>query len=113
MTLPVRTPFHVATDYGDIEPQDYTLRQAMEYYKRGIECVIKYQPPSPLEQRLVDEAWVALVAEIAEREGILPGPLSYFLGEYALSERNLQAVAEDELMTAVSYRKDGPDEDEQ
>jgi hypothetical protein len=103
MSLPVRTSFHIATDYGDKPPREYTLREALEWYKRVADTVEKGMPVSPLEQRLTDEAWVALVAEIAEREGILPGPLSYFLGELALKERDFKRATENELMAAVSY----------
>lgn len=103
MTRPVRTPVSLAAEYGETPPELWTLRQALEYYKRGMACAEKYEPLSPLESRLLDQAWASLVHHIAERENIPAGPLSYFLGELALAERSLDDVSKAEADTALSY----------
>jgi len=108
MTQPIRTPYHVATDYGDKPLIEWTLREALEYYKKGIKLV-QDMPPAPLEARLMDESWVGICAVLAEREGIIVGPLSYFLGELALTEMRLQDVAEEELEHAKAYPRTGDD----
>lgn len=103
MTAPVRTPFFVAAEYGDKPIEEWLLRDALEYYKRGIKVVMKYQPVGPLEQRVIDEAWVGVVAVIAKREKIPAGPLSYFLGEAALTELKLAEAAQEEYEVARGY----------
>lgn len=103
MTQPVRTPIALAVEYGEVPPDLWTLRQALEFFKRGLACGEKYAPLNPLEAKLMDQSWAALCHHIAEREDIPAGPLSYFLGELALAEKNLAEVGEDEDRIQQSY----------
>ena len=88
----IRGDIHVAVDYG-AEPEEMTLREAVEYYKKVIRVSAELGTLTGLELKHVDQAWGFLVGKLAGREGIPSGWLTYLLGELARSETRSAELA--------------------
>lgn len=86
IATPVRGDIHVAVDYQRPDPENMTLREVCEYYKRVVAVSSRVGTPTGLEVKHIDQAWNHLIKLIAEREGVPQGWLAYLLGELARSE---------------------------
>lgn len=86
---------HVATAYDLGEPEEYTLRECLEWWKRCV-ALLEGVTLSRLETKELNARWVHLCNAVAEREGVPTGSLSYFLGELAQAELQLKASGEAE-----------------
>lgn len=93
---PIRGSYFVAVEL-DGKPEDYTLREAVEYYKKLVSAGAALGTPTEAEARYVDQAWGNLVAVIAEREGVPQGWLTYLISELARTETSAADLAEEEL----------------
>jgi len=100
MTAPIRPLFAQLTDFGSKEPAEYSLREAIEWYKRCVKGARDSGVPTALESNLLNEQWVVLVKAIAERQGVPTGSLSYFLAELAKTEMHLLEIAQEEAEAA-------------
>jgi len=100
MTSPIRPLFVQLTDFGDKEPAEYTLREAIEWYKRCVRGAQDSGVPTVLESNLLNEQWVVLVTAIARGQGVPTGSLSYFLAEMANTEMHLLDIAKEEAEAA-------------
>ncbi len=97
MTTPIRTSIFVLTELED-EPEDMTLRQALEWFKRAARAQVGQL--SAMEFKELNSTWAHLCKGIAKREGVPDGSLSYFLGELAQTELRLTEVVEEEAKAA-------------
>lgn len=96
MTPPIRTLVHTLVEFPK-EPEEMTLREVTEWYKRCVQVMQRQEMMSGLESKYINERWALLVAGVAKREGIPAGMLSYFLGELANTELQLVDTATREL----------------
>lgn len=104
MTTPIRQSIFVLTELPD-EPEDMTIRQAIEWFKRAVRGVSGEL--SALERKELDGAWAGLIGAIAKREGVPAGSLSYFLGELAQTEMRLaEVVTEEANAGGIDYVQD-------
>lgn len=95
--LTVRPEVVAATDYKG-KPSEYTLREAVEWYKR---CVRLGIAPTKSEEDLLNSRWQVLVQAVADRESMPGGYLSYMLAELAQMELRMGEVASTESEAAV------------
>lgn len=98
MTPPIRQTVLVATGY-DTE-KDYTLREAIEWYKDAMGGLESLGPLTPMEVSHMNKGWIGLISRIASREGVPAGSLSFFLSELAVAEINLRETAAQEAEQA-------------
>jgi len=102
MTPPIRPAVHALVEFS-AEPGAMSLRDAIEWWKG---CVRAAEPLGMLtaqEEKYMNQRWGVLIGEIAKREHLPVGMLSYFLGETAQTEIKLKEVAEDEYKAATEY----------
>lgn len=101
MTPPIREVYFTVTAF-DRPKEEYTLRQALEWYKNTIRVIASQQlVTTALETKYLNEQWVVLVTAIADREGVPPGSLSYYLHGIAEAEYAALAAAELEYEQAT------------
>lgn len=81
----IRGDIHVAVEYPK-DPDQMTLRNAVEYYKRVIVVSNSVGTLANTELQHINQTWNFLMKRMAEREGIPQGWLSYLVGELARSE---------------------------
>jgi len=94
----VRTIVYTVSDYGDKEPEEFTLRDAVEWFKK----VGREVPEANFaEQKYLNQRWAHMCTVIAKREGVPPGYMSYLLNELAVNELQMtnSAVVEAEQVT--------------
>lgn len=91
---PIRGAVHTVVDFGDKEPEEYTMREAIEWWKKCARVGEIIGVPTQLEHKLLNERWAYLCKKLGEREGVPQGALSYFLGELAQSEIAALRLAE-------------------
>ncbi len=104
MTTPIRASIFVLTELPE-EPEDMTIRQAIEWFKRAVQGVTG--DLSGMERKELDGTWVHLAEKIARREGIPTGSLSYFMGELAQTELRLADIVTEEANAAgIDYVED-------
>lgn len=101
MVAPVRSSIHVLSEYPK-EAAEMTLRDCLEWFKKAVKD-LDGEDLRPLEQRYLNERWAHLVDQVANREGVPTGSLSYYLGELAHAEVNLAETAEQESQAAQMY----------
>lgn len=98
MMQPIRGDVYVACEWGEVEPEDMTFRQAIEWYKRASRILRglaeSLGPLSHMETSYINQRWVALCGDLAKREGLPVGALSYFLHELAAAEMRALELAE-------------------
>lgn len=96
MSPPIRQSVHVAAEYKTDE--DWTLREAIEWYKNTVRGLSDIGPLSALEVSHLNKSWVAVCHAISEQQGIPAGSISFFLHEIAMAEISLvdMAAAESE-----------------
>lgn len=85
-------------------PAEYTLREAIEFWKvcvKNVDLVLGSQPTGR-ELSHINEQWVVLIAAIAEREGVGAGLIAYILDETAKLEFQLAETAAAELKEATT-----------
>lgn len=99
MTAPIRPEVFSLTDYT--EPKGMKLREAVEWYKRLLRAQLGV--PTAWEVKFMNERWAALCQELAAREGVPQGYLSYWLSELAMTEVRLLETAETEAAVATAY----------
>lgn len=102
MTPPIRPAVHALVEFS-AEPEQMSLRDAIEWWKS---CVRAAEPLGQLtaqEEKYMNQRWGVLINAVAKREKLPAGMLSYFLGETAQTEIRLKEVAEDELHAATEY----------
>jgi len=78
-----------------------SLREAVEWYKRVARADIG--TPTGTEVEYLNKRWGSLITEIATREGVPAGILSYMLNEIATQELKLLEVAKEETEVALAY----------
>ena len=93
----VRGLVYTVTDFPK-EAQTMTLREAVEWFKT---IGTNVKDPNFAEIKYMNERWAHLCTELAKREGVPPGYMSYFLNELAVSEMQVAstAIAEAEVVT--------------
>ena len=101
MVQPIRTDIFSAGDFKD--PEKFTLRQAIEWFKRGVRP-FQGTTLTKMEHDYLNSRWAVLCDAIATREGIPTGFLSYFLGELAQTEMRLAEEGELESNAAQMYQ---------
>jgi hypothetical protein len=104
MTAPIRPEVHALTAFPK-EAKTMTLREALEWHKRAVRSLSGVDV-RPMETKELNSRWAYLCNEIAEREGVPTGSLSYYLGELAQAEVNLKETAELEATVAQAYLGD-------
>ena len=102
MTQPIDPALFVATNFEN--PETYTLRAAVEWYKGLIHLSAALGVPTTLETNLMNDRWGVLCKGIASREGIPAGWVSYMLSELAQTEIRLLETATEEAQAATAYR---------
>lgn len=95
--LTVRPEVVAATDFSK-KPSEYTLREAVEWFKR---CVRLNIAPTKAETDLLDSRWSVLAQAMADRESVPAGYLSYMLSELGQMELRMGEVASAEAEAAV------------
>ena len=100
MVTPVRPAVFTLCEWQK-EAGKMTLREAVEWYKHVARADIG--TPTGLEVEYLNKRWGALITEIAAREGVPAGLLSYMLNEIATQELKLMEVAKEETEVALSY----------
>lgn len=93
----VRAIVYTVTDFPK-EVQTMTLRDAVEWFKVIGTTVTK---PNFAEIKYMNERWAYLCTELAKREGVPSGYMSYVLNELAVSEMQVAstAITEAEVIT--------------
>ena len=89
---PIRADIHTAVDYKDAK--EMTLREAIEWWKNGVRVGRSIGSLNMMEEKYLNERWAGLVQDLADREGVPAGALSYFLGELAQAEMRSIELAE-------------------
>lgn len=79
----------------DKPASEFSLREAVEWYKTLIRQVERLELGglSAQEEQQINTSWMHLVNEVAEREGLPAGFLSYMLATLAQSEIQLADTA--------------------
>lgn len=104
MTPPIRPTIHSLVDFPWDEPVGkITLRQAIEWFKRGVKGCEPLGMLTALEQKYMNERWAELCKLMAQVQGVPVGMLSYFLGEVAQAEIKLEDTALEESSAALQY----------
>lgn len=83
MSSPIRQFVFEVTDW---QGGEMTLRQAIDWWKRCVVVGTQYGTLTPMESRYMAKRWAALCHDIAKREGVPEGSLSYYLSELAEAE---------------------------
>lgn len=100
MVSPVRKVVHqlckLEKDAGAM-----TLREAVEWYKKVARAAIG--TPTGAEVEYLNKFWGSLITDIATREGIPAGFLSYVLDEIANQELRLLETVKEETEVALKY----------
>ena len=93
----VRGLVYTLTDFPK-EAQTMTLRDAVEWFKK---IGTNITEPNFAEVKYMNERWAHLCTELAKREGVPPGWMSYFLNELAVNEMQVAstAITEAEVVT--------------
>lgn len=102
MTPPIRPAVHTLVDWEG-EPATWTLRQAIDWFKKVVRGFEPLGDITQMEKNYVDKRWAVLCTELAKAQGVPAGMLSYFLGETAQAEIKLKDTADAEFQAAVSY----------
>ncbi len=94
MTPPIRETVHIAAGW-DIT-QDYTLREAIEWYKSALTALGTLGPLTAMEVAHINKSWVDMAYTISSKQGVPAGSLSYYLAELATTEMSLteQVIAD-------------------
>lgn len=94
----IRKTIFVAVD-TEKEPGEMTLREVVEWFKKVM--VAGGTEANFAELKYMNERWAEIVSQVAKREGVPVGFLSYMLNELATSEVQLveTAVVEAEAVT--------------
>lgn len=93
MTPPIRPIVHTVT--GLFEPEEWTLREVVEWYKKVVRATKSLGTLTKLELKQVDTSWTELTNVIARRERIPSGWLAYMCGELAKSEMQAARLAQE------------------
>lgn len=78
----VRAVVHAALAY-DKEPEDMTLRDAVDWYKSVVHAV---NNPNFAEVSYINARWADLCGKMATKQGVPGSYLSYMLNELAVGE---------------------------
>jgi hypothetical protein len=93
---PIRADIHTAVEYPE-KPVNMTLREAIEWWKECVRAGQAIGSVNVMEEKYLNERWAGLVEELAHREKVPVGALSYFLGELAQAEMRAIEVAQEAL----------------
>lgn len=89
---PIRGDIHVAVDYPK-EVEDMTLRDAVDWFKAVEDTMARLEqshgPITAMEHRYISQRWGHLMNEIAKREMLPVGNVSWMLSEIAGAERRM------------------------
>ena len=98
LTPPIRETVHIAAGWD--QNKDYTLREAIEWYKSAMIDLKTLGPLTSMEMAYINKSWVELAFKMADREGVPSGSLAYYLAELANTEINLSEQANLDSETA-------------
>ena len=98
MSPPIRQSVHLAAEYQT--EKDWTLREAIEWYKNTVKGLDDIGPLSALEVAHLNKSWIAICQAIGEQQTVNPGSISFFLHEIAMAEVNLMETAQAEAEAA-------------
>lgn len=102
MTPPIRPGIFELTRF-DPEPEEMTIRQAVDWFKKVARGGEKFGVLTQLEQNHINGQYGVLCKELAKAQEVPAGMLSYFVGELAQTEMQLFDVAQEEALAAQSY----------
>lgn len=98
MSPPIRESVHAAAVYK--EGEQWTLREAVEWYKNTVRGLEDIGPLTAMEVAYLDKSWIAICQAIGEQQGINAGSLSFFLHEIGMAEINLLETVQAEAKNA-------------
>lgn len=99
MTSPIRTTIHTLVEFPK-DPGDMTLREAAEWFKGCVRGAEPLGMLTALEHKYMNERYAELCKQLAVKQGVPAGMLSYFIGELAQTEIQLADTATEELEAA-------------
>ena len=94
-SLPVRGRILDITKFGRDDPENMTLKEVITYWMDVNKVIEDVGPLTPHDRAFVSEQWMVLIVAVAEKQGVQPGGLAYYLGEMAAGE-----AANDALLDA-------------
>lgn len=93
--LPVRGQILSITKFNRDDPENMTLGEVVSYWKDVNRVISTVGGMTVADQAFVAEQWMVLIIAVADKHGVPPGGLSFFLGELAAGE-----VANDAILDA-------------
>lgn len=97
MTAPIRTSVFTLTDWGDTNPAEWTIRDAVEWSKR---LVREIDTPNAQEIDFVNKRFMEAMKQMADTQKIPVGFLMYMVHELTATEIRLLDTAQAEAETA-------------
>jgi len=106
MPAPISPKIHAVTAFSQ-KPEDYTFREATEWWKVVAKIIVDIGPLQQMDVNFINKRWLILTNALAEREGIPETLVSYMLGELALGE--IQAAEAALLSVEEAFPKEDSD----
>ena len=85
-SLPVRGRILDITKFGRDDPENMTLGEVVTYWMDVNKVIDASGPMTPHDRAFVSEQWMVLIVAVAEKQGVSPGGLAFFLGELAAGQ---------------------------
>lgn len=89
--LPVR---EVIIESNDVTQDEYTLREAIEWFKHSYQTGKQTEDLSETELEFMNKQWGKVVATTEPDQELLPGPLGQYLSSVAIIELMIQISEE-------------------